>query len=153
MRHVHVRMSLIATAALLLAMLGGPAFAQQSEEFGDWVVHYNAINTNLLPPEVARAYGIQRSGSRALLNIAVLEKHPDALDEPIHASVTASAINLTGQRRDIALREIEDQGAIYYIGTFRIHDEETLTFSIQVKPGRSEQPAREITFRQQFFTG
>lgn len=139
--------------AFALLLLSAPAPAQQSEEFGDYVVHYNALNTNLLPPEVARAYGIQRSGARAMLNIAVLRQNENELQDPVHAEVSASAINLTGQRRDIELREINDQDAIYYIGTFRIHDEETLNFTIRVRPRDSDRPSHEISFRQQFFTG
>lgn len=144
-----------ATFALiaLVAIAAGPVSAQQAEDIGDYVVHYNTINTNLLPPDVARAYGIQRSGSRALLNIAVLRKGGEDMDSPVRAEVEASAVNLTAQRREIRMQEITDEDAVYYIGTFRIHDEETLNFTIRVKPVDSEHRAREITFRQQFFTG
>lgn len=137
-----------------LLFLSAPVSAQQFEDIGDYRVHYNTLNTSLLPPEVARAYGIQRAGNRALLNIAVLRQAEDenGLPESVTAQVSARVINLTGQRRDIELREIEDQDAIYYVGTFRIHDEETLTFTLSVKPEESDEPAREITFRQQFFT-
>ena len=65
--------------------------------------------------------------------------------------VVASATNLTGQRREIELREINDQGAIYYIGTFRIHNEETLNFAIEVSPEGHSGAPYEFAFRQQFF--
>lgn len=145
--------ALLITAFALL-LLSAPAPAQQFEDIGDYRVHYNALNTSMLPPEVARAYGIQRAGNRALLNIAVLRKaeSEDELDESVTAEVSARVINLTGQRREIELQEIEDQDAIYYVGTFRIHDEESLTFTLSVKPDDSDEPAHEITFRQQFFT-
>lgn len=146
-------------AVFLMAVIGmsalcSPTRAQQAEDIGDFRVHYNTLNTNLLPPDVASAYGIQRSGSRAMLNIAVLRKagSADSLDQPVRARVTASAVNLTGQRREIELREIEDQDAVYYIGTFRIHNEETLSFAVRVQPEGQSGPAREITFRQQFYT-
>jgi hypothetical protein len=148
------QLAVLLITALALLLLSTPAPAQQFEDIGDYRVHYNALNSSMLPPEVARAYGIQRAGNRALLNIAVLRKaeSEDELDEPVTAEVSARVINLTGQRRDIELQEIEDQGAIYYIGTFRIHDEESLTFTLDVKPDDSDEPAHEITFRQQFFT-
>ncbi len=142
----------ITAIALLLAPAMAPA--QQAEDIGNYRIHYNALNTNALPPEVAGAYGIQRSGSRAMLNIAVLRKaeSTDSMDTPTHAEVSARAINLTGQRREIELQEIEDDEAVYYIGTFRIHDEETLTFTISVQPEGSQQPPQEFSFQQQFFT-
>lgn len=137
--------SLLVLAAVLLA---GPALAQQAETFGSYRVHYNALNTNLLTPDVAQAYGIQRAGTRAMLNITVLDT---TTNEAVKATITAGATNLTGQRRDIQLREISDQGAIYYIGTFRIANQETLNFAIDVSPeGHSEAPY-EFSFRQQFF--
>lgn len=139
-------------AALLMMLLSTALHAQQAEEFGSYRVHYNAINTNLLNPEVARAYGIQRSGNRAMLNIAVIRHNSESsMDSTVHADVTASTINLTGQRREIELEVIEDQDAIYYIGTFRIHDEETLDFSVRVRP-EGESETHEFEFRQQFFT-
>lgn len=142
----------ITAFALLLVPATAPA--QQAEDIGQHLVHYNALNTNALPPEVASAYGIQRSGSRAMLNIAVLRKSDsaDSMNTPTHAKVSARAVNLTGQPRDIELREIEDDDAVYYIGTFRIHNEETLTFTISVQPEGSKQPPQQFSFQQQFYT-
>ena len=33
--------------------LSGAAKAQQAQDFGDYVVHYTALNTNFIPPQVA----------------------------------------------------------------------------------------------------
>ena len=135
---------------LLLAATALPAVAQQLQEFGDYEVHYNTLNTNVLSPEIASVYGIQRAGTQAMLNVTVLRKDDR---EPVDAKVSATATNLTGQRRDIELRQISDQGAIYYIGQFRIHNEETLNFNVQVQPDGHDGAPFELQFRQQFFTG
>ncbi|MBS3745816.1 MAG: DUF4426 domain-containing protein [Wenzhouxiangellaceae bacterium] len=138
-------------ALLMLAgALAAPAAAQQSEQFGDYEVHYNTLNTNQLSPDVASVYGIQRAGTQAMLNITVLDQETR---EPVEAEVSATATNLTGQRRDIDLRQINDQGAIYYIGQFRIHDEESLNFSVQIQPESHDGSPFTLTFRQKFFTG
>ncbi len=147
------------TAAALLMICCSISQAQQSQDFGQYVVHFNALNTNLIPPEVARAYGIQRSGSRALLNITVLRKVMANPGSPVNAKVAAGAINLTGQRRAINLREVSepgdgsgsDSGAIYYLGEFRIDNRETLDFTIEVTPDGETEPLM-VRFRQQFFT-
>lgn len=139
--------------ALALMALPNAASAQQFEDIGDYQVHYSAMNTRMLPAEVARAYGIQRSGSRAMINITVLRTadSDEAMSEPVRATVNTSAINLTGQRRDIELQEITEEDAIYYIGTFRIANEETLSFDISVRPEGSERPPSEFSFQQKFY--
>ncbi len=139
-----------ALAGLLLLLAGAPALAQQAEDIGEFRVHYNTMNTAQLQPDVASAYGIQRAGNRALINIAVLRKGDEDMDEPARASVQVQSRNLAGQRRDIEMREVEDQGAIYYIGSFRIADEETLNFQVEVQPEGEARPS-EFSFRQQFY--
>ena len=135
-----------------MLLLTTPGEAQQSQDFGNYVVHYNALNTSMIPPQVAKGYGIKRSSSRALLNITVLKKVMDTPGTPVKASVTASGTNLTGQRREIDIREIEDtEGAIYYIGEFTVHNLETYNFTVDVKLAAETDPLV-VKFRQQFYT-
>ena len=125
--------------------------AENSQDFGDYVVHFNALSTNMLPPSVTKQYGIKRSKNRGMINIAILTKLLGTTGKPVAAEVTASATNLTGQGRDIKLREIREGPAIYYIGEFPITNEETLRFAVNVKPqGSSEK--YQVHFKQQFFT-
>ncbi len=130
------------------------AFAQQSSEFTDYVVHYNALRTDLLPPQVAQGYGIQRSSSRAMLNITVMKKGESAGDSEAAAAakIDVNATNLTGQRRDITMRKIDDgDGAIYYIGELPIHNLETYRFKVAITPEGGSQPLM-VEFSQQFYT-
>lgn len=141
--------SLVAVAALCHAAM---TLAQQSQDFGEYVVHYNALTTNLIQPEVAQAYGIVRSSSRALLNVTVLKKVMDTPGTPVSAAVTASGTNLTGQRRDIELREIKESGgAVYYVGQFPVHNLETYLFDVTVAIDGEAEPL-EVRFKQQFYT-
>lgn len=140
-----------------LLLLGTLAFsvnssAQQSQDFGEYVVHYNALNSNLIPPQVAQGYGIQRSSNRALLNVTVLKKVMDTPGTPVDAKVTASGKNLTGQIREIVIREIKDpEGAIYYLGEFPVHNMETFNFTVEVAVEGEDEPLM-VKFRQQFYT-
>lgn len=127
------------------------SFAQQAEDFGDFEVHYSAINTSQLSPQVARAFGIQRSTSQALLNLAVLRDRSGPMGEPSRAAVEVNVVNIAGQRRAIEMREVTEQDAIYYIGTFRIHNEERITFSVEVAPIGESGPPLSFRFQQQFF--
>lgn len=129
-----------------------PALAQQSQDFGDYVVHYNALNTNMLPPQVAQAYGITRSSSRALLNVTILKKVMNNPGTPVDAKVSATGVNLTGQLRELEIREIRDpEGAIYYIGELPVHNLETYQFTINIAIEGEPEPLV-VRFRQQFYT-
>jgi hypothetical protein len=137
---------------LLAALSSLPAIAQQAQQFDDYTVHYTALNSSLIAPEVAKVYSIQRSGSRALLNVSVLKNTGGELPVAVHAVVTATGRNLTGQIRSIDMREIMEGGeAIYYIGEMTVRNMETFDFTIEVTPEGMITPF-EVKFRQQFFT-
>lgn len=147
-----MKQPMISLLVLGLLAFSISAHAQQSQDFGEYVVHYNALNTNLIPPQVAQGYGILRSSSRALLNITVLKKVMDTPGTPVKATVTASGTNLTGQLREIEIREIKDpEGAIYYIGELPVHNLETYNFTIQLVIDKENEPLL-VKFRQQFYT-
>jgi hypothetical protein len=132
----------------LLFCLPAFAFAENSLIIGNYIAHYNALSTESLPPSVATAYGITRSANRGLLNISVLKKGSGF--EGVEADIKVSATNLTGQLRNIDLRKIKEQAAVYYIGVFSVANEETLDFSIDVTT--PEKQTGNIKMRQQFFT-
>ena len=143
---------LLKTLTLLTVMASSPSVAQQAQEFGDYVVHYNALSSSLITPEVAKAYGIRRSDSRALINISVLKPAGEQTATAVKAAVTTTGRNLTGQTRKIEMREIDDgDGAIYYIGELSVRNMETFDFTVVVIPEGQSKPLN-IKFRQQFYT-
>ena len=144
--------TLLKTLLLLAALTSLPAIAQQAQEFGDYIIHYNALNSSLITPEVAKAYGIRRSDSRALINISVLKNVENQLAMAVKATVTASGRNLTGQTRNVDMREIdESDGAIYYIGELSVRNMETFDFTVVVLVEGQNKPFN-VKFRQQFYT-
>jgi hypothetical protein len=126
-----------------------PASAGSALDTGNHVIHYNVLSTDLLDPQVAKEYGIKRSKNRGMLNVTVVRKD-STTGTAVPATVSASATNLNGQLRNINVRKVEEQQAIYYIGEFAISDGETLDFTITVKPEGGDE--RVIEFRQAFFT-
>ncbi len=136
--------------AIILFACSTWAQAERSQDFGDYVVHYNAIQTALLSPEVASHYNIQRSRNRALLNIVVQRKELGAPVEPVTARVEAEAYNMVRQLREIEVREVKEPNAIYYIGEFFVRDQDTLSFTLDIRPQGSNREL-EVKFRQQFF--
>ena len=47
--------------------------AENMKKMGDINVHYIALGSTFLTPEIAKAYGIERSRYKGLVNIAVLD--------------------------------------------------------------------------------
>ena len=141
--------------AFLSALTLGLAFstaakAEQSQDFGDYVAHFIALPTSFLNPKVAAEFKVRRSKNRAFLNISMLKKHMGAGSEPVSTHIEANAVNLTGQARAIPMREVRQGQAIYQLGDFKIHNEETLDFTIEITP-RGQDKTYTVKFRQQFF--
>lgn len=126
------------------------AQAEQSISAGDYAVHYSAVSAASITPEVARQYGITRSASRGLLNIAVRRKQADGQTQAVAATVTAAATNLAGQRQQLQMREVREGEAIYYLGEPRVEEAASLNFEIEVQPSGSAQPIS-LRFSQDFF--
>ena len=124
-----------------------PAGASDAN-IGDHVVHFSAQSTDQLPPEVARAYNIVRSKNRAILNVSVLREEDGTA---VVAQVSVKTVNLTGQLKNVTMRQIEEGDAIYYIGEVAIANRETLVFDISVTPEGS-QIVSDVRFKRQFYT-
>lgn len=120
-----------------------------SRDFGEFVLYFNAIPTDSLTPEVATNYGIVRSANRVLLNISMVKKSEGSPGIPVPGSVTAQAVNLTGQFKDLTLREVREGEAIYYIGDVAVAGEETLVFTVDATPENTTTPLS-VKFQRQF---
>ena len=121
---------------------------ESMKDIGEHVVHFSAQSTDALPPEVARAYNIVRSKNRAMLTVSVLRESDNG---SVPAVVAVKTVNLTGQLKNVAMREIEEQNAVYYIGETPVANRETLIFDISVTPEGASGPS-ELRFKREFFT-
>lgn len=140
--------SLFAVLSLLLLTL--PAHAEQAKKFGDVDVHYNAMPTDELLPEVAKNYKIERSRNRGMLTISVLKRTGLGVGQPTKAEVKVNIPTLTGQSVEVPMREINEGTAIYYIGEYRVTAPQTLKFVVSTKPEGSDK-THSFDFSRQFF--
>ncbi len=162
MRLLRILMVTLATVALIAGCdqnNGGQSASRNnraepenvtSKAFGDYVLHFNAISTDQLPPEVARAYNIVRSKNRALLTVSIIKNVPGTAGVSEAGTVTATAANLTGQLKNLSLREIREDQAIYYIGDVAVANSETLVFNIDAAAGTGTDRLS-VRFTRQFF--
>ncbi len=135
--------------ALAAVVLGGSIASANEAEFDNYVVHYNVINTTFLSPEVAQAYNVRRSASRAMVNVTVMER-TDAGMQPVSAEVGGTAINMNQQVRTLRFREIRDGDAIYHLSELPVRGGEELEFELEILPADSDR-TKTVNFRQTFY--
>jgi hypothetical protein len=151
--------SLLALTLLgLVSACGGPGedadvpeaapAGETMKNIGGYVVHFSAQSTDQLSPEIARAYNIVRSKNRAMLNVSVIREEDN---QSVEAEVSVKTVNLTGQLKNVSMRKVPDQQAIYYIGETPVANRETLIFDITVTPDGAD-TASEVRFKRQFYT-
>lgn len=159
-----MRLARLLIPSLLLALAaacGGPGDSATvpkaqpadatSADIGGYVVHFNAQTTDQLPPEVAKAYDILRSKNRAMLSVSIIRKSDG---QSVAGTVKVKTVNLTGQLKNVTMREIAEPGetvAIYYIGETPVANRETLVFDITVMPEGSDMLS-EVRFKREFYT-
>ena len=136
---------------LILLGFGASAYAENSRDLGDYVIHYNAFRSDTLSQEVAKSYNLTRRNNRVILNIAVLKKVLNTTGTPTAAEVTGHVSNLTGQMKNLEFRKIEEGTAIYYLAESQFTEGEFLKFEIKVTPEGSAQSAR-LKFDKKFST-
>lgn len=136
---------------LALSITSSNSYAENSKEFGDYVIHYNAFRSDTISPEIAKQYGLPRANNRVLINIAVLKKVMNTTGKPTSSKVTGHASNLTGQLKKLDFKEITEGNAIYYLAETKISDGEFLKFDLKITPEGESQSAR-LNFNKRFFT-
>ena len=122
------------------------------QEFGDFQVHYPAVRTDELTADVARAYGIERSTNRVMLNVSLLRKGADGRTTPVDGTVSATAYNLNGQLKNLTMRRITEGTSVYFIGEVGISGTEILVFDIDAAPG-DQSGKYSVQFKREFFAG
>lgn len=126
------------------------SWAENSTTIPGYIIHHNAIASDTLDPAIAMQYRIQRSKYRGMLNVSVIKQVPETTGQAVDAIVMAKATNIRGQLISIPMRRVDEGNAIYFLGEFRIADQETLNFEIQVKP-KGESRFYKAKLQQKFF--
>ncbi len=143
---------LVRYVVLMTAIASSPqvmAAEPNQINYKDYTIHFNAFPSDHLQPNMAKAVGIKRDASRAVVTVVVNKNKTGNETESVKANVNGNAFNLTGMMRKMKLRELKDRGAIYYISDFGVRNGERLTFALSVKP-EGEAREKEFKFTKQF---
>lgn len=136
-------------AGLLLAMLGSTSHAETMEKNG-YVIHYSAFNASFITEKVAKAYNINRSRYRGLVNIAVHRKMKDGTTKPVTVQLSGYARRLSGSEAPLEFKMVGEGDAIYYLGETIIANNELLRFDIKIRPTPQQDPIK-LHFEKTFF--
>jgi len=131
-------------SALLFASLG--VNAEQFKTFSNLEVHYIALPSTFIQPEIAKQYGIKRSKTNGLLNISILDKRKNKTAVP--ATLTGTGRNLIGQTHQLTFTEVKEGKAIYYLAEYPYLNEEIVNFDITIK---TEKKSNALKFQHKFY--
>ncbi len=147
-----IKTNLLFLSLTLLFGFGQISKADTSHDLGQYIVHYNTVATTFLNRKVAQAYNIKRSKNKAMITVAIIKKQPGTTGIPVEGMVSVYSTNLSNQLKQIKLRKITEEGgkAIYYIGEFKVNNNETLNFTLSVSP-ENKKPPTTIKFQKHFF--
>jgi hypothetical protein len=140
-----MRLSLLALCLLLCL----PAAAEQRVEQDGFIVHYAAIRTTDLTPEVARQFNVRRRGKQALL-VLNAQRVEDGAAVPVAATATGRVTSLLGHLQKLDLRPVQEGPVHYVLAEFETLNREYLTVDVQLTPQGATRPIR-VKFQQQFY--
>jgi len=138
MRH---RFVLALSLAVAMAGCGGnapapatpapPAQPEAVSKIGEVTIRATALQTAALTPEVASRYGITR-GDRTVMLLVGVRQGPEMQETALPATITATVTNLSGQRQQIAMRELRSGDLLDYVGTAETSLPDTLRFDLTI---------------------
>ncbi len=154
-----IRAGLILGLALV-SLLGGcgsrsqsppPAVTWDDPGFvsaGPWSLYYSAFAANDLPRELAKEYGVASNPSGALVVVSL--GHADHRPVPLDARVTITVRTLSGSERAVAVRRVERNGAVSWLGEFSASRREMLLFTVTGAPDPQAPPIK-AEFRRELY--
>ncbi|MBM3105021.1 DUF4426 domain-containing protein [Pseudomonas sp. P66] len=139
-------LSFILTACLSVTAVAADAIkGERQEVFGDTTVHYSTFISTFLQPDIAKAAELVRSKNQGVINVSVIKA-----GKPVVTQVSGSVKDLTSNSIPLKFKQINEQGAIYYIAQYPVNQQETRTFTINVDTGGKTET---ISFNQELFPG
>lgn len=140
--------------SILFFALAGITFSAHSEqmqgaqykELGPWHVHYIAFPSTFIQPQIAKTYGLERSGYKGIVNISILQADADATAQT--AILKGTARNLLGNKQTLDFKEVIEGDSIYYLAQVDFTNEEILRFEVEIQQGKQFQ---KLQFQQKFY--
>lgn len=123
------------------------ANAENMKKMDNINVHYIALGSTFLTPEIAKAYGIERSRYKGLINISVLDNTQEG-NPAKTIFINGKARNDVGQIKSLEFTEVVEGDAVYYLAQVSYSDEETIYFDINITDKGKQ---HNLKFSQKFY--
>ena len=117
----------------------------QYKVLGPWEVHYIAFPSTFIQPNIAKNYDLDRSPNKGIINISVLKNSDKSAQT---ASLTGTARNLLGNKKQLTFKEVVEGDAIYYLAQIDYSNEEIYRFDIEINQNGQVQT---LKFQQKFY--
>jgi len=121
--------------------------AENMKKMNDINVHYIALSSTFLTPEIAKAYGIERSRYKGLVNISVLDNTQEGKPSRT-VIINGKARNDVGQIKSLDFTEVVEGDAVYYLAQVSYTNEETIYFDINITDKGKQ---HNLKFSQKFY--
>ena len=131
-------------------LLSTAAQAEQFVDQGEYRIHYNALNSTALTPEVARRFNVTRSRQEALLVLSPQQRDERGQYRPVSAQGEGRARSLLGHVTPLKLRPVREGEGHYLVASFDVLDGEFLNLELSVLPAGADAPIA-LSFKQQFY--
>lgn len=145
MQHL-IKFCFIACLALAFNAHSAQEQGAQYKELGAWQVHYIAFPSTFIQPQIAKAYDLERSGYKGIVNISILKNNADKKAQK--ATLQGTAKNLLGNKQTLNFKEVVEGDSIYYLAQVDYTNEEILRFEIEIQQGNQFQT---LKFKQKFY--
>ena len=144
MKHIMNKLLLIALITLCVAKTSN---AENMKKMDDVNVHYIALGSTFLTPEIAKAYGLERSRYKGLINISVLDNTQDGTPSKT-VTIKGKARNDVGQIKSLDFTEVKEGDAVYYLAQVSYTNKETIYFDIHITDNGKQ---HNLKFSQKFY--
>jgi hypothetical protein len=141
-----IKFCFIACLALAFNAHSAQEQGAQYKELGPWQVHYIAFPSTFIQPQIAKTYGLERSGYKGIVNISILKNDTDKTAQK--ATLQGTARNLLGNKQSLNFREVVEGDSVYYLAQVDYTNEEILRFEIEIQQGNQFQT---LKFQQKFY--
>jgi hypothetical protein len=141
-----IKFCFIACLALAFNAHSAQEQGAQYKELGPWQVHYIAFPSTFIQPQIAKTYGLERSGYKGIVNISILKNDTDKTAQK--ATLQGTAKNLLGNKQTLNFKEVVEGDSVYYLAQVDYTNEEILRFEIEIQQGNQFQT---LKFQQKFY--
>lgn len=125
-----------ALTACALFAIPVAAWAQAHEQrSGPYTLRASTVRSESISAEAAKAQGIDRSPSRAVINVTVMRD-----GKTVPAQVAVHVRNLAGMRRAVPMRPTPENGYISYVGAYSLARGDVLDYNVTARPVGSAKP-------------